>query len=145
VWCNRQEGESRSDVHEAKKAVVIATGSRQGHSADRSGNQQDDVISSDEALLLERVPDTLAIIGAGAVGMEFATFSSIRRESHAHRSAAAYPPIEDAEASDVSRRATASAASTSSPAPRSQKPPSQGQGALEIEAGREEQVTAGAS
>jgi dihydrolipoamide dehydrogenase len=62
-----------ADVHDARKAVVIATGSRVkgilaiGLEIDRST-----VISSDEALFLERAPATLAIIGAGAVGCEFA-------------------------------------------------------------------------
>ena len=57
----------------ATRAVVVATGSRPkdlpqiGLKIDRTT-----MISSDEALLLEAAPKTLAIVGAGAVGCEFA-------------------------------------------------------------------------
>src|SRR5256712_6407060 len=62
-----------NDVYEAKKAVVVATGSRvKGIPQIGLEINKTTVISSDEALLLERVPASLAIIGAGAVGMEFA-------------------------------------------------------------------------
>jgi dihydrolipoamide dehydrogenase len=61
------------DVYEAKKAVVIATGSRvKGIPQIGLELNKTTVISSDEALLLERTPASLAVIGAGAVGMEFA-------------------------------------------------------------------------
>lgn len=65
--------DGKSETHEAKKAVIIATGSRVkglpqvGLELDRST-----VISSDEALVLEKAPKTLAVVGAGAVGCEFA-------------------------------------------------------------------------
>jgi dihydrolipoamide dehydrogenase len=61
------------DVYTAGKAVVLATGSRVkglpqvGLEIDKST-----VISTDEALFLERLPKSIAIVGAGAVGMEFA-------------------------------------------------------------------------
>src|SRR3989442_470163 len=59
-----------SDVYEAKKAVVIATGSRvKGIPQIGLEINKTTVISSDDALLLERVPESLAIIGACAVGM----------------------------------------------------------------------------
>ncbi len=62
-----------ADVLEAKKAVVIATGSRvKGIPQIGLEINKSTVISSDEALLLEQVPASLAVIGAGAVGMEFA-------------------------------------------------------------------------
>jgi dihydrolipoamide dehydrogenase len=62
-----------TDVLEAKKAVVIATGSRvKGIPQIGLEINKTTVISSDEALLLEKVPASLAVIGAGAVGMEFA-------------------------------------------------------------------------
>ena len=62
-----------ADVLEAKKAVVIATGSRvKGIPQIGLDINKTTVISSDEALLLEKVPPSLAVIGAGAVGMEFA-------------------------------------------------------------------------
>src|SRR5258706_395081 len=60
-----------SDVYEAKKAVVIATGSRvKGIPQIGLEINKTTVISSDEALLMEKIPATLAIVGAGAVGME---------------------------------------------------------------------------
>jgi dihydrolipoamide dehydrogenase len=61
------------DVYEAKKAVVIATGSRvKGIPQIGLELNKTTVISSDEALFLDRTPASLAVIGAGAVGMEFA-------------------------------------------------------------------------
>ena len=61
------------DTYEAKKAVVIATGSRvKGIPQIGLEINKTSIISSDEALLLEKVPASMAIIGAGAVGMEFA-------------------------------------------------------------------------
>src|SRR6266508_4851724 len=62
-----------SDVHEAKKAVIIATGSRvKGIPQIGLELNKTNVISSDEALFLQQAPPTMAVIGAGAVGMEFA-------------------------------------------------------------------------
>ena len=61
------------ETHTATKGVVIATGSRVkglpqiGLELDKSL-----VLSSDEALTLDQAPATLAVIGAGAVGCEFA-------------------------------------------------------------------------
>ena len=61
------------DVYEAKKAVVIATGSRvKGIPQIGLELNKTTVISSDEALILDRTPASLAVVGAGAVGMEFA-------------------------------------------------------------------------
>ncbi len=92
-----------SDVHEAKKAVVIATGSRvKGIPQIGLEINKTTVISSDEALLLERVPDTLAIIGAGAVGMEFADiFQAFGVKVTLIEALPRILPIEDAESSDV--------------------------------------------
>src|SRR5438477_7224931 len=62
-----------SDEYQARKAVVIATGSRvKGIPQIGLEINKTSVISSDEALFLEQAPKTLAIIGAGAVGCEFA-------------------------------------------------------------------------
>jgi dihydrolipoamide dehydrogenase len=61
------------DTYTASKAVVIATGTRVkgipqiGLELDRTT-----VISTDEALFLEAAPKSVAIVGAGAVGCEFA-------------------------------------------------------------------------
>jgi len=61
------------EVHTATKAVVVATGSRvKGIPQIGLEINRTTVISSDEALLLERAPASLAIVGAGAVGTEFA-------------------------------------------------------------------------
>jgi dihydrolipoamide dehydrogenase len=63
----------KEEKHDAKKAVVISTGSRvKGLPQIGLELNKTTVISSDEALILEKAPRTLAIIGAGAVGCEFA-------------------------------------------------------------------------
>jgi dihydrolipoamide dehydrogenase len=92
-----------SDVHDAKKAVVIATGSRvKGIPQIGLEINKTTVISSDEALLLERVPDSLAIVGAGAVGMEFADiFQAFGVKITLIEALPRILPIEDAESSDV--------------------------------------------
>src|SRR5437773_9857342 len=73
-----------SDSYEAKRAVIIATGSRvKGLPQIGLEINKTTVISSDEALFLEKAPATLAIVGAGAEGMEFANiFSAFRSEEH---------------------------------------------------------------
>jgi len=92
-----------SDVHEAKKAVVVATGSRvKGIPQIGLEINKTTVISSDEALLMERIPETLAIIGAGAVGMEFADiFSAFGVKVTLIEALPRILPIEDAESSDT--------------------------------------------
>ncbi|MFQ5549628.1 MAG: dihydrolipoyl dehydrogenase [Gemmatimonadales bacterium] len=61
------------DMYTAAKAVVIATGSSvKGIPQIGLEIDKDRVISSDEALFLEQAPESLAIVGAGAVGSEFA-------------------------------------------------------------------------
>jgi dihydrolipoamide dehydrogenase len=65
--------DGKEEKHEAKKAVVISTGSRvKGLPQIGLELNKTTVISSDEALILETAPKTMAIIGAGAVGCEFA-------------------------------------------------------------------------
>jgi len=60
------------------------------------------VISSDEALFLERAPATMAIIGAGAVGMEFADiFSAFGTKVALIEALPRILPLEDAECSDA--------------------------------------------
>src|SRR5881296_2168768 len=92
-----------SDVYEAKKAVVIATGSRvKGIPQIGLEINKTTVISSDEALLMERVPASLAIIGAGAVGMEFADiFNAFGVKVTLIEALPRILPLEDAEASDT--------------------------------------------
>jgi len=63
----------KGDSHTATKAVVISTGSRvKGLPQAGLELNKTTVISSDEALILEKAPKTIAIVGAGAVGCEFA-------------------------------------------------------------------------
>jgi dihydrolipoamide dehydrogenase len=53
-------------------AVIIATGSAP-EVPDVPGFDLEDVITSDEALSLERLPDSIAVSGGGVIGMEFAS------------------------------------------------------------------------
>src|SRR4051812_10875679 len=67
------KADGKEEKHEAKKAIVISTGSRvKGLPQVGLELNKSTVISSDEALILESAPKTMAIIGAGAVGCEFA-------------------------------------------------------------------------
>jgi len=67
------KADGKEEKHEAKKAIVISTGSRvKGLPQIGLELNKATVISSDEALILESSPKTMAIIGAGAVGCEFA-------------------------------------------------------------------------
>lgn len=57
----------------ASKGIVLATGTRvKGLPQVGLEINRRSVISSDEALFLEKAPESVAIVGAGAVGMEFA-------------------------------------------------------------------------
>jgi dihydrolipoyl dehydrogenase len=65
--------EGKEEKHDAKKAIVICTGSRvKGLPQIGLELNKKTVISSDEALVLEKAPKSIAIVGAGAVGSEFA-------------------------------------------------------------------------
>jgi dihydrolipoamide dehydrogenase len=65
--------DGKEEKHEAKKAVVVATGSRvRGLPQIGLELNKSTVISSDEALVLGKAPGSIAIVGAGAVGCEFA-------------------------------------------------------------------------
>src|SRR5256885_1428247 len=65
--------DGKEERHEAKKGIVISTGSRvKGLPQIGLELNKSTVISSDEALVLEQAPGTIAIVGAGAVGCEFA-------------------------------------------------------------------------
>jgi dihydrolipoamide dehydrogenase len=92
-----------NDSYEAKKAVVIATGSRvKGIPQIGLEINKTTVISSDEALFLEQAPQTMAIVGAGAVGCEFAdVFSAFGTKVTLIEVLPRILPLEDAESSDV--------------------------------------------
>jgi dihydrolipoamide dehydrogenase len=65
--------DGKEEKHDAKKAVVVATGSRvRGLPQIGLELNKTSVISSDEALILEKAPKSILIVGAGAVGCEFA-------------------------------------------------------------------------
>jgi dihydrolipoamide dehydrogenase len=91
------------DLYEAKKAVIIATGSRvKGIPQIGLEINKTTVISSDEALLMEKIPASLAIVGAGAVGMEFADiFNAFGVKVTLIEALPRILPLEDAEASDA--------------------------------------------
>ncbi len=92
-----------NDTHSANKAVIIATGSRvKGIPAIGLEINKTTVISSDEALFLEKVPASIAIVGAGAVGSEFADiFNAFGSKVTLVEALPRIIPIEDADASDV--------------------------------------------
>jgi dihydrolipoamide dehydrogenase len=92
-----------SDEYQAKKGVVIATGSRvKGIPQIGLEINKTTVISSDEALFLEQAPKTLAVIGAGAVGCEFADiFNAFGSKVTLIEALPRILPLEDAEASDA--------------------------------------------
>ena len=65
--------DGKDEKHEARKGIVISTGSRvKGLPQIGLELNKKTVISSDEALILEKLPKSIAIVGAGAVGCEFA-------------------------------------------------------------------------
>ncbi|HEX3274985.1 MAG TPA: dihydrolipoyl dehydrogenase [Gemmatimonadales bacterium] len=91
------------DEYQARKAVVIATGSRvKGIPQIGLEINKTTVISSDEALFLEQAPKRLAVIGAGAVGSEFADiFNAFGSKVTLIEALPRILPLEDAEASDA--------------------------------------------
>src|SRR6185503_2253855 len=65
--------DGKEEKHDAKKAVVVSTGSRvRGLPQAGLELNKTTIISSDEALILEKAPTSIIIVGAGAVGCEFA-------------------------------------------------------------------------
>lgn len=90
-----------NDTYSATKAVVIAAGTRvKGIPQIGLEINKTTVISSDEALFLKEVPRTLAIIGAGAVGMEFADiFNAFGARVSVIEMLPRALPLEDGEAS----------------------------------------------
>jgi len=93
--------DGKEEKHDAKKAVVISTGSRvKGLPQVGLELNKTTVISSDEALILEKAPKTMAIVGAGAVGCEFAdVFNAFGTQVTLIEALPAILPIEDADSS----------------------------------------------
>jgi dihydrolipoamide dehydrogenase len=92
-----------NDEYRARKAIVIATGSRvKGIPQVGLEINKTTVISSDEALFLEQVPKSMAIVGAGAVGCEFADiFNAFGTKVTLIEVLPRILPLEDAESSDA--------------------------------------------
>jgi dihydrolipoamide dehydrogenase len=95
-----------SDVHSAGKAVVLASGTRvKGIPQVGLELGRTRVISSDEALFLEQPPASLAIVGAGAVGVEFADiFNAFGTRVTLIEALPRILPVEDADCSSVIAR-----------------------------------------
>lgn len=92
-----KSADGKEETLEAKKAVCISTGSRVRGLA-QAGLELNGktIISSDEALVLDKAPATLAVIGAGAVGCEFAdVFSAFGTEVTIVEIAKQLLPLED--------------------------------------------------
>jgi dihydrolipoamide dehydrogenase len=93
--------DGKEERHEAKKGIVISTGSRvKGLPQIGLELNKTTVLSSDEALILESAPKTMAIVGAGAVGCEFAdVFSAFGTQVTLIEVLPGILPLEDADCS----------------------------------------------
>ena len=96
------KADGKEEKHEAKKAVVISTGSRvKGLPQIGLELNKTTVLSSDEVLVLEKAPKTMAVIGAGAVGCEFAdVFSSFGTQVTLIEALPVILPLEDIDCSN---------------------------------------------
>jgi dihydrolipoamide dehydrogenase len=105
VAVRTQDG--KEEKHDATKGVVISTGSRvKGLAAIGLELNKKTVISSDEALVLEKAPKSIAIVGAGAVGCEFAdVFAAFGSQVTLIEVLPAILPVEDADSSKEVERA----------------------------------------
>jgi dihydrolipoamide dehydrogenase len=96
-----KNADGKEEKHEARKALVISTGSRvKGLPQVGLELNKTTIISSDEALILEKAPKSIIIIGAGAVGCEFAdVFSAFGSEVTLVEVAPNVLPVEDTDCS----------------------------------------------
>jgi dihydrolipoamide dehydrogenase len=99
--------DGKEEKHDAKKAVVISTGSRvKGLPQIGLELNKKTVISSDEALILEKAPKSVTIVGAGAVGCEFAdVFAAFGSQVTLVEVMPTILPVEDADCSKEVERA----------------------------------------
>jgi dihydrolipoamide dehydrogenase len=91
--------DGKEEQHEAKKAIAIATGSCV-RGLPQAGLELNGttVISSDQALYLPTLPKTVVIVGAGAVGVEFAdVFNAFGAQVTLIDIAPTVLPVEDAD------------------------------------------------
>ena len=99
--------DSKEERHDAKKGIVICTGSRvKGLPQIGLELNKTTVLSSDEVLIAEKAPKTMAVIGAGAVGCEFAdVFNAFGTQVTLIEVLPAILPLEDADCSKELERA----------------------------------------
>ena len=99
--------DGKEEKHDAKKGVVICTGSRvKGLPQIGLELNKTTVLSSDEALTVEKAPKTIAVIGAGAVGCEFAdVFNAFGSQVTLIEVLPGILPLEDADCSKELERA----------------------------------------
>ncbi len=97
--------DGKEEKHDAKKAICISTGSRvRGLPQVGLELNKTTIISSDEALILDKAPKSIVIVGAGAVGCEFAdVFAAFGSEVTIVEVAKTILPVED---DDVSAELT---------------------------------------
>jgi dihydrolipoamide dehydrogenase len=93
--------DGKAESHTAKKAVVVATGSRvKGLPQIGLELNKTTVLSSDEVLVLDRAPKSMIVVGAGAVGSEFAdVFNAFGTKVTLVEALPNILPIEDADCS----------------------------------------------
>ena len=86
-------------THDAKKGIVICTGSRvKGIPSIGLTLDKKNILSSDEVLILEKAPATMAIVGCGAVGCEFAdVFNEFGTKVTMLETMPSMLPVEDAD------------------------------------------------
>jgi len=101
------KGEKDTQELTANKAVIIGTGSRpKDIPAIGLTFNGKTIFSSTEALFLEQAPAAMAIVGAGAVGCEFAdVFSAFGTKVTLIEALPRLLPVEDAECSDALAKA----------------------------------------
>src|SRR6476659_2261732 len=99
--------DGKEEKHDAKKAVIVSTGSRvKGLPQIGLELNKKTVISSDEALILEKAPKSITIVGAGAVGCEFAdVFAAFGSQVTLVEVMPTILPVEDADCSKEVERA----------------------------------------
>ena len=99
--------DGKEETHDAKKAVVIATGSRvRGLPQAGLELNKTTVISSDDVLVMEKAPKSLLVVGAGAVGCEFAdVYNAFGTQVTIAELLPAVLPLEDADCSKEVERA----------------------------------------
>lgn len=102
-----KSADGKEETHQAKKAVVVCTGSRV-RGLPQIGLELDKktILSSDDVLVLEKAPKSLAVVGAGAVGCEFAdVFNAFGTQVTIIEVLPTLLPLEDAEVSAELARA----------------------------------------